>query len=165
MTPETEFRILPVTSAEPVDRTTAGTAIGAGQSLDLGHVDTTDEQQNIPVRVIWWRVTDMRGNSAITNIRVWLTDISYYVGADAWYMDITDIWTPGKTTVQVATGSPGTAPLAEPSPNLTKTGGGNITGITHDQTSQYIYLTGTIGVNETTGVKNGPVLTVTYDYR
>ena len=42
--------------------------------------------------------------------------------------------------------------------------GGLITGTTHDQTSQYIYLTGHIGLDETIGAKTGLQLTVTYDY-
>ena len=69
-----------------------------------------------------------------------------------------------KTPIQVATGSPGNALLTEPSANLTRIGGGMITGTTHDQTSQYIYLTGRIGLDEPTGGKTGLTLTVTYDY-
>ena len=164
MIPETEFRTLSVSSAEPADRTTEGTITGTGQSLDLGKIDTTDEAQDIPVKVIWWRVKDMKGNTEIKNIRMWISDTSGYVGTNTWHMDITDTWTQGKTPVQVKTGSPGTAPTSEPSANLTKNGGGNITGITHSQTSQYIYITGNIGVNETTGQKTGLKLTLKYDY-
>ena len=164
MEPVTEFRTLPTDAAEPEDRTTAGTVAGEGQSLDLGGVDTTDEAQDTPVRVVWWRVKDMNGATEISNIRVWLSSLSGYVGTNAWHMDITDTWTPGKTPVQVKTGVPGTAPTEEPEANMTRIGGGAITGTTHDQTSQYIYLTGTIGVNETTGEKTGLTLSVTFDY-
>ena len=163
--PTIEFRTLPITSSEPMDRISEGTVIGAGETLDLGEVDTTDEAQDSSVRVIWWRVTDMKGNSEVYNIRLWVSDTTGLVGNDTWYMDITDSWTVGKTAVQVKTGSPGIAPTSEPSANLTKTGGGSITGITHDQTAQYIYITGNIGVNETTGEKSGLKLTVKYEYR
>jgi hypothetical protein len=66
--------------------------------------------------------------------------------------------------VQVKTGNPGPAPLSEPQANLNKKGGGNITGITHDQTSKYIYITGNIGVDETTGNKTGLKIKVKFDY-
>jgi len=163
--PETEFRTLPVSSGEPADRTTEGTVVGDGVSLDLGSVDTTDEAQDTPVRVFWWRVKDMKGATEIMNIRVWISDTDGYVGNDAWYMDITDTWTRGKTAVQVKTGTPGDAPLSEPAPNLAKSGGGNITGTTHADTSQYIYVTGNIGINESTGTKTGLRLTVKFEYR
>jgi hypothetical protein len=165
LAPSTEFRTLPVSSAEPSDRTAQGTIIGEGGSLDLGVVDTTDEAQDTPVRVIWWRVTDMKGNASVSNIRVWISDTTELAGNDTLYMDITDTWTRSKTPVQVKTGTPGTAPLSEPAANLTRRGGGTITGITHDQTSQYIYITGNIGVNETTGAKTGLRLTIKFDYQ
>lgn len=155
MIPETEFRTLLITNSEPMDRTSEGTIVGDGQNLDLSAVDTTDEAQDTPVRVIWWRVNDMKSNTEISNMRVWISDTSEYVGTATWYLDITDNWTQNKTPVQVKTGTPGTAPITEPSANLTKNGGGNITGITHDQTSRYIYITGSIGVDETTGEKLG----------
>lgn len=164
MNPETEFRTLPVSSPEPDNRATGGTVIGEGESFDLGTVDTTDEAQDIPVRVFWWRVKDMDGAAEITNIRVWISDTSGYVGTDDWYMDICNTWTQGKTPVQVKTGKPGAAPFDEPEANLMKHGGGTITGTTHAQTSQYIYLTGTIGVNESMGEKTGLKLTLKFDY-
>ncbi len=164
MIPETEFRTLPVSSTEPTDRTTEGTVVGESQSLDLGMVDTTDEAQDTPVRVVWWRVKDMKDAMEISNIRVWISDTSGFVGTNIWYMDITDTWSQGKTAVQVKTGTPGTAPISEPSANLTKNGGGTITGTTHAQTSQYIYISGNIGVNETIGEKTGLKLTVKFDY-
>lgn len=164
MVPTVEFRTLPAGQDEPEDRTTAGTVIGDGESLDLGAVDTTDEAQDSPVRVLWWRVTDMQGCGEITNLRVWISGTDGMTGSNEWHLDITDTWTKGKTAVQVKTGTPGIAPLTEPSPNLTRIGGGSITGVTHDQTSQYIYITGTIGVNETTGEKPGLTLSVAFDY-
>ena len=164
MVPIIEIRTLSVSSPEPTDRTTGGTVIGVGDTLDLGAVDTSDEAQDSPVRVFWWRVADMQGNSEISNIRVWISDTEGFAGTDTWHLDITDTWTHNKTAVQVKTGSPGTAALSEPSANLTKYGGGTITGTTHDQTSQYIYISGNIGVNETTGEKSGLKLTVKFDY-
>ncbi|MFC1538728.1 hypothetical protein ACFL6H_04830 [Candidatus Latescibacterota bacterium] len=164
MVPTIEFRTLSVSSPEPTDRTTEGTVIGNGEVLDLGAVDTTDEAQDSPVRVFWWRVTDMKGNCEVSNMRVWISDTGDFSGNDTWYMDITDTWNKNKTPVQVKTGSPGTAALSEPSANLTKYGGETITGTAHDQTSQYIYLSGNIGVNETTGEKSGLKLTIKFDY-
>jgi len=162
--PITEFRTLPVSSPEPEDRTAEGTVIGTGDVLDLGEVDTTDEAQDSPVRVVWWDITDMNGNTEISNIRVWISDTTGLVGNDTLFMDITDTWTRDKTPVQVKTGSPGIAPLSEPSANLTRNGGGSITGTTHEQTSQYIYITGNIVVNETTGRKDSLKLTIKFDY-
>ena len=164
MVPTVEFRMLSVDQAEPVDRTTAGTVIGTGDTLDLGAVDTTDEAQDSPVRVIWWRVTDMQGNVEVTGLRVWISDTTGMVGTDSWYMDVTDTWTSGKTAVQVKTGAPGIAPLTEPSTNMTCIGGGSITGTSHGDTSQYIYITSNIGVNETTETKSGLKLSVGFDF-
>ena len=165
MGPVTEFRTLPVSAEEPADRTMEGTAAGDGGSIDLGTVDTTDEAQDIPVLVLWWRVTDMQGFSEISNIRVWISGMDGYEGNDAWYMDITDAWTRNKTPVQVMTGSPGTAPLDEPDANIERMGGGPITGTLHGETTRYIYISGSIGINETTGIKDGLRLTVKYDYK
>ena len=162
--PETEFRTLAVSSPEPTDRTSQGTVIGDGKTLDLGSVDTTDEAQDIPVCVIWWRVSDMKGNSEISNIRVWLDGTDEFNGTVSWYMDITDSWKEGKTAVEVQTGSPGTAPTSEGTENITKNGGGTITGLTHSQTTQYIYISGNIGVNETTGEKTSLKLKIKFDY-
>ncbi len=164
MIPETEFRTLPVQSPKPADRTSEGTVVGAGSSLDLGTVDTTDEAQVLPARVVWWRVKDMKGNSEISNIRVWLEGADLFIGTVAFYMDITDSWTSGKLPMDIQTGSPGTAPTAEGASNITRIGGGVITGVTHDQTTQYIFLSGTIGVNEPTGVKTSLTLNMMYDY-
>ena len=164
MAPDTEFRTLSILSTEPEDRTSEGTVIGTGNVLNLGEINTTDEAQDTPVQVIWCRVTNMNGSTEISNIRIWISDITGFVGNNIWYMDITDTWIQGKTAVQVKTGSPGTAPIVEPSANLTKIGGGVISDTTHDQTSPYMYITGNIGVNETTGTQNGLKLTVKFDY-
>ncbi|MFA6472282.1 MAG: hypothetical protein WCU00_09610, partial [Candidatus Latescibacterota bacterium] len=128
MIPITEFRTMSVFLAEPTDRTIQGTVLGTGDSLNLGTVDTSDEAQDTPVKVVWWRVSDMRGNTFVTNIRVWIEGTEEIPGTASWYMDITDTWTAGKTAVQVKTGMPGTSPLSEPLPNLTKSGGGTILG-------------------------------------
>ncbi len=165
MIPITEFRILSVNSAEPRDRTAQGTAVGAGDRLDLGTVDTTDEAQDTPVRVVWWRVRDMNGAVEVCNIRVWLEGTESVGGAAAWHMDVTDTWTRGKTAVQVETGTPGTALSTAGPPNLTRCGGGPITGVTHDQTSQYIYISGNVGVNVPTGEKTGLRIVIRYDFR
>jgi len=164
MCPETEFRIMGVNSPEPIDRTAEGTPSGDGGIFDFGAIDTTDEAQDIPVKVLWWRVVNMNGAREIKNIRVWISGTEELSGTNSWYMDITDVWTPGKTPVQVRTGTPGSTPLAVPTPNITKVGGGSITGVTNDNTTQYIYVTGNFGVNEATGTKSGVRLNIKYDY-
>ena len=164
MIPITEFRTLPVSSAEPSDRTVQGTVLGTGDSLNLGTVDTTDEAQDTPVKVVWWRVSDMRGNAEVSNIRIWVEGAGDIAGTATWYMDITDTWTAGKTAVQVKTGTPGNAPLSEPLPNLTRSGGGVIEGTGDADVSQYIYITGNIGVNVPTGESADMKLRVKFDY-
>jgi len=149
--PITEFRIFPVGEAEPSDRTVQGTVAGTGDTLDLGTVDTTDEAQDTAVRTLCWRVSDMNGAVEVCNLRVWLEGTEGVGGTAAWRMDVTDVWTRGKTAVQVETGTPGTAPLTEGEPNLTRMGGGSITDVTHDQTTQYIYISGNAGVNVPSG--------------
>ena len=106
----------------------------------------------------------MKGATEISNMRVWISDTTQCTGTNAWYIDKSDTWKIGKTAVQVATGTPGAAPLAEPAANIEKMAGGSILGTTHDETSCYIYLTGSIGVNEATGSRPGPVLMVAFDY-
>lgn len=166
MIPSTEFRTIPVNVAEPMDRTVQGMVLGSGDTIDLGTVDTTDEAQNTAVRVVWWRVRDMNGATEVSEIRVWLEGSGEFSGTNMWHMDITDTWTQGKTAVQVETGSPGSAPIAEESSAaVMKTGGGPITGTGHDQTTQYIYLSGRIGVNEQTGKKTGLKIRVKFQYQ
>lgn len=164
MIPITEFRTLPVFLAEPTDRTVQGAVLGTGDSLNLGTVDTTDEAQDTPVKVVWWRVSDMRGNAEVSNIRIWVEGAGDVIGAAAWYMDITDTWTAGKTAVQVKTGTPGTAPLSEPSANLSRRGGGAVSGTGDADVSRYIYITGNIGVNVPTGESADMKLRVKFDY-
>jgi hypothetical protein len=165
VTPITEFRTFSIFSEEPADRAGQGTVIGSGDILDLGTVDTTDEAQRTSVRVIWWRICDLNGAVEVRNIRVWLEGTEGVGGNALWHMDITNTWTRGKTPVQVQVGTPGGSPFAEPAPNLSRIGGGIITGITHDQTSQYIYLAGRIGVNVPIGERSGIRLKVKYDFR
>jgi len=165
MLPETEFRTLSVTETEPLDRTNAGTVLVNGASLDFGTVDTTDEARDIPVTALWWRVTDMNGATEISNVRIWLDGADAYSGSSAFYSDISDSWVEGKSAVEVRDGSPGNAPLTRPTSNITKLGGGVITGTSHDECSQYIYIAGTIAVDETIGDKSGMSLRVEFDYR
>ena len=154
-----------MTSAEPSDRTTQGTVIGEGEAIDLGAVDTTDEAQNTLVRVFWWRIRDMSGFSEVSEIRLWLDGADEFPGSNSWRLDVTDAWTPGKTPVQVETGSPGTAPVSEETAAVvTRIGGGAIMGTGHGDASQYIYIAGRIGVNEPTGSKTGPKIMVKFRY-
>lgn len=164
MIPQIEFRTLPIAADEPDDRTAAGVVVGSGDVLELGRVDTTDEPQDTPVRVIWLRVKDIQGCSEVRNLCVRLADDGGMSAAD-WYIDITDTWTKGKTPLQVRAGTPGPVPTQAPACNLHRIGGGSITGITHDQTSQYIYITGAVGVGQPVGDFGGLRLAVTFDYR
>ena len=165
MKPITEFRTMNVNSPEPADRTSAGNVVGEGNVLDLGSVDTTDEARDTRVMAVWWRVCDMNGAQEIKNVRVCFAGADELAGNNSWYIDITDTWTPGKTPVQVKAGSPGNAPLDEPGTELNRIGGGNISGITHDHTSKYIYIAANVAINEPVGVKDGLRLVVRFDYR
>lgn len=165
MRPITEFRTMTVNSPEPLDRTTSGSVVGDGDVLDLGSVDTTDEARDTSVKVLWWRVLDMNGAQEIKNVQIYLSGAGDLNGNSSWYMDITDTWTPGKTPVQVKAGSPGNAPLSAPGIGLERMDGGDITGITHDHTSRYIYLAANVAINEPVGVKEGIRLVVMFDYR
>ena len=162
--PLTEFRILDAAGEEPADRTTAGIPAGEGSEIDFGTFDTSDEAREIPVTALVWRVTDMNGAEEVTNIRVWLEGLEEYSGSSCWHMDISDTWSVGKTAVEVREGTPGAAPGTRPEPNLTRIGGGTISGTSHADSSQYIYLAGTIAVDEPVGGKNGLRLRIDFDY-
>lgn len=164
MIPVTEFRMFPVASPEPSDRTVMGTVVGDGRRLDLGQFDTTDEARETAAFVLWWRAVDLKDNDLITNVRVHLDTTGMTPGKTLWRMDITGIWTPGKTPVMIRTGSPGEAPLAPPGAPLERILGGPITGSGHDQTSQYIYLAAAVGVGEPVGIKTGPALIISFDH-
>ncbi len=166
MRPMTEFRTIPVTGSEPDDRTIRGTVMDPDGSIDLGAVDTTDEARDTEVRVFWWRVRDMNGASEVSDVRIWLEGADGFPGANSWRMDVTDGWTPGKTPVQVETGTPGAAPLSEAAAVRLPAmgGGGTIAGTGHGDTSRYIYLAGRIAVNEPAGEKTGLRIRVRFRY-
>ncbi|MFC1730536.1 hypothetical protein ACFL6I_09380 [candidate division KSB1 bacterium] len=153
--PAGEFRSLDITLAEPSNRTSAGTVINATNPLDFGTVNNTSGYIQAGPRVIWWRCTDLAGNTVISNMKFWMSSDSDLVGTNEYYCDITGIWTQNKTITQVSTGSPGLLPKSLPVSNIAKIGGGTITGTGHSDTSQYIYTAISVGPDEAIGAKGG----------
>lgn len=147
-----QVRSFAVTEVEPADRTIAGTTIMADEPLNFGE---TPKEGDSNVKCIIFRIVSFSTYSTISNMKFYLYDYSEFDdGSSAFYADITDTWTQNKTPAQVKAGTPGTCPNSLPSANLTKIGGGDITGVAHADTSQYIYLVNTPGALEDTEVKD-----------
>ena len=146
-----EIRSFDITGTEPADRTTEGTMIMAAEPLNFG---TTAKGADSNVKCIIFRVASFSTYSTVSNMKFYLYDYAEFDdGASAFYADITDTWTQNKTPAQVKAGTPGVCPSSLPSANLTKIGGGDITGSLHADTSQYIYLVNTPGALEDTETK------------
>jgi photosystem II stability/assembly factor-like uncharacterized protein len=156
----TQFRSFNVAGTEPADRTSEGSAVTQVNPLNFGQMPKGNDSN---VKCIIWRATNLGAYSTLSNMRFWAYDLSEFVGTNTYHADITDSWTQNKTPAQVKAGTPGTCPQAEPAANLTKIGGGNITGVGHADTSQYIYLVNAIGNDETDGDKDF-VYRVKFDY-
>ena len=144
-----EWRSFNIAGVAPTDRTTQGSVITADNPLNFGSVGAGS---NSPVKVLVFRAKSLGLYATISNMRFYL-QAKDLVGTNSYYCDITNTWTQNKTPVQVSGGTPGTIPQTEPAANVTKIGGGNITGVGHADTSQYIYLAMNIGVDETGGAK------------
>ncbi len=153
--PSGEFRTISTTLSEPGDRTTAGNTIDNTTPLDFGSVNNTGGNTLVGPKVIWWRCTNLAGFSTISNMKFWLSSNSDLSGTNEYYCNITNTWTQNKTIAQVASGSPGLLPQSVPNSNIVKINGGNITGTGHSDTSQYIYLAFSIGLDEPIGIKGG----------
>jgi len=151
--PTVEFRSLDITGTEPANRTTAGSVVNQSNPLDFGTANNTAGAVNVGPKCIIFRCSNLQGNTTISNMRFWLSSNSDFVGSNSFYCDITDTWTQNKTVGQVSGGTPGICPASIPSANVTKIGGGDITGIAHADTSQYIYLALSIGSDEVIGAK------------
>jgi len=143
-----EWRSFDVTGSEPVNRTIEGSVITADNPLNFGSGGVGDSA----VKCLIFRAVNLGIYTTISNMRFYL-QAKTLVGANSYYCDITDTWTPNKSVAQVSGGTPGTIPQTEPVANVTKIGGGNITGVGHADTSQYIYLAMNIGVDEIPGAK------------
>jgi len=153
--PTGEFRTLDTTLVEPADRTTAGTVVDGANPLDFGTVNNTSGYIQAGPKALWWRCTNLAGNSTISNMKFWMSQNSDLVGTNEYYCDITSVWTQNKTVSQTASGAPGILPSSLPSNNITRINGGSIGGTGHADTSQYIYLALSIGPDETIGAKGG----------
>lgn len=153
--PSGEFRTTSISLTEPTDRTNAGTVVDATNPLDFGTANNTNGFVQAGPQALWWRCTDLAGFTTISNVKFWLSANGDLNGTNEYYCDITSSWTQNKTVSQVSAGAPGTLPQSLPSSNITKNGGGDITGTGHADTSQYIYLALSIGSNETIGTKGG----------
>ncbi len=153
--PSGEFRTMSTTLAEPSNRVSAGTVINSTCPLDFGTVNNTGGNVLTGPKVIWWRCKDMSGFTVIDNMKFWLSSNSVLHGTNEYYCDIANFWTQNKTISQTASGSPGIMPQSIPSTNISKIGGGEITGTYHADTTQYIYIALSIGQDETIGNKGG----------
>lgn len=153
-----QLRSFDITDTEPTDRTTDGLVVSASSPIDFGSMLSGDS----PVKCVIFRVVNMGIYSAITNMRFYLYSKDF-TGTNSYYLDITDTWTQNKNVAQVSEGTPGTCPEVEPSANVTKISGGNITDIGHADTTQYIYFALNIGGDEPSGIKNF-TYRIVYDY-
>jgi len=166
--PTGEFRSTSIALSEPADRTIAGNSVDTTVPLDFGTVNNTNGIVQAGPQVLWWRCSNLAGFSTISNMKFWLSLNSDLDGTNEYYSDISSAWTQNKTVSQVSSGSPGNIPQSLPASNLTKIGGGDITGIGHNDTSQYIYLALSIGSDETIGSKGGAngnfQISIKFDY-
>lgn len=153
-----QFREFDITQTEPTDRTSDG---NVASTIAFPTQDAGDDSA---VKCIIFRATNLGMFSTITNMKFYLQNKTAFVGTNSYYCDITDTWTQSKTVSQVSGGTPGTIPESLPeSANVTKIGGGDITGVEHADTSQYIYLAFNIGLDETSGSKE-LTYRMTFDY-
>ncbi|MFC1562996.1 hypothetical protein ACFL4Z_02995 [candidate division KSB1 bacterium] len=153
--PTVEFRALDITETEPSDRTTAGSVVSQSSPLDFGTANNTAGAVNVGPKCIIFRCSNLQGNTTISNMKFWLSSNFDFVGNNLFYCDINNTWTQNKTVGQVSGGTPGLCPTSTPSANVTKIGGGDITGIGHADTSQYLYLAMNIRSDEIIGTKGG----------
>ena len=163
--PTVEFRSLDITDTEPADRTTAGSVVSQSSLLSFGVVNNTADSALAGPKCVIFRCSNLQGNTTISNIKFWLSANSDFTGNNLYYCDITDTWTQNKTVGQTSNGVPGICSVSIPSANVTKIGGGDITGTTHDQTSQYIYIALSIGTDEIIGSKGGVGGAFTYSLK
>ena len=153
--PSVEFRALDISETESANRTTAGSVVTLTTPLDFGTVNNTAGSAQAGPACIIFRCTNLQGNTALSNLRFWLSSNSSLIGTNSYYSDISDTWIQNKTVSEVAAGTPGLLPTSVPSSNAQKMGGGDITGTDHANTSQYIYLAMEIGQDEEIGSKGG----------
>jgi len=153
-----QIRSFDITDTEPADRTTDGLVVSAGSPIEFGSMLAGDS----PVKCVIFRAVNMGIYSAISNMKFYLYSKAFS-GTNSYYLDITDTWTQDKSVAQVSGGTPGTCPEVEPSANVTKNGGGNITDVGHADTTQYIYFALNIGGDESSGIKNF-TYRIVYDY-
>jgi len=153
--PTVEFRSLDIAQTEPTDRTTAGTVVSQTNPLDFGTANNTADAVEVGPKCVIFRCSNLQGNTTISNMRFWLSSNVDFVGTNYYYCDITNAWTQNKSVGQVSGGVPGICPTSISTSNLTKINGGDITGTTHSQTSQYIYLALSLGIDEVIGSKGG----------
>lgn len=146
-----EYREFDITLTEPTNRATDGSVVSASTPL----VFESQESGDSDVKCIIFRAKNLGIYSTISNMKFFLNSKTGFVGTNSYYCDITDTWTQNKSVAQVSSGTPGEISQSlPPSANITKNGGGDIEGIIHADTSQYIYLALNIGEDETAGFKD-----------
>jgi len=157
--PTMEFRQLDITGSEPADRTTSGAVVSAAVSLDLGSANITSGLVNLGPFCIILRCSNLQGNAKVENMKFAVIGNSALNTSAKYYADITNTWTQNKTVNNVIAGTPGVCPAVYPSAeNLTKIDGGDIDGLAHAHTSQYIYLVVQIAASEVVGLSKGGAL-------
>lgn len=146
-----EYREFDITTVEPTDRVTDGSVVSASTPLIYDSQESGDSN----VKCIIFRAKNLGIYSTISNMKFFLNSRTGFEGDNSYYCDITDSWTQDKSVAQVSGGTPGTISQSlPPSANITKNGGGDIEGLTHADTSQYIYLALNIGEDEVSGFKD-----------
>lgn len=154
--PTTEFRQLDITGTEPANRVTSGAVVSASVDLDLGTANITSGVVTLGPFCVIYRCSNLQGNAKIENMKAAVSAVSALNSNAIVYMDITNTWTQNKTVAQVLAGTPGEAPTSYPSTaNLTNIDGGDIEGIAHADTSQYIYIVVQIAADESVGEDKG----------
>ncbi len=154
--PTVQFRQLDITGTEPANRTTSGAVVSAAVNLDLGEANITNGVATLGPFCVIYRCSNLQGNAKIENMKFALTANSALNDNAVFYCDITSTWTQNKSAAQVAAGTPGPCPSGYPSTaNLTKIDGGDIDGLAHAHTSQYIYFTVQVAADELVGEDKG----------
>lgn len=154
--PTTEFRQLDITGTEPGNRTTSGAVVSDSVDLDLGEANITSSVAVLGPFCLIYRSSNLQGNSKIENMKFAVIANSALNSNAKFYCDITSTWTQNKTADQVVAGSPGECLEGYPATaNLAKNGGGDIDGIAHAHTSQYIYVVVQVPADENVGEEKG----------
>ncbi len=151
-----EFRAYDITGTEPSNRTSEGDEVDTSSVLALGTANVTSGKKQLGPFCVCFRITNMSGYAAVNGMKFGITANGALNNNAKFYLDITSTWTQNKTKSQVTSGTPGKIANGIPSvANLTKIDSGNIAGINHANTSQYIYMVVEVASDEKVGTDKG----------